>query len=404
MMVLDKSRKVLGIADMALLGLMVNWRRSSLSMLGIVIGVFGVIVLASLGNGVQKEITGQLTGLGPNLLTAIPGNPKDTGSFAPAVSASTLTPNDVQEVASLSTVAAASGSIATVALTDGGDSISLTGVDPSYAQIRSVNLLSGRFVQQPGEIVLDEEAAKDFLQIDSKDAVGRTLKIKDKSLKDKSYAVVGVAKADSSSLGLTSQTSFVITDDALATSGEKNVGKILAEAKDADSVKEAQAEIEAVLKRAHGGTEDFVVKTQEDLMARVSRITGLLAVLLYGISILTLLVAGIGIMNIMLASVTERTKEIGIRKALGATNSAVLLQFLFEALILTSIGGIIGIGLGLGVSFLLPEISPSLPTSVTGTSIVLAFGVAALVGLVFGGLPAYRAARLEPTEALRREL
>jgi putative ABC transport system permease protein len=399
MMVLDKSRKVLGIADMALLGLMVNWRRSSLSMLGIVIGVFGVIVLASLGNGVQKEITGQLTGLGPNLLTAIPGNPKDTGSFAPAVSASTLTPNDVQEVASLSTVAAASGSIATVALTDGGDSISLTGVDPSYAQIRSVNLLSGRFVQQPGEIVLDEEAAKDFLQIDSKDAVGRTLKIKDKS-----YAVVGVAKADSSSLGLTSQTSFVITDDALATSGEKNVGKILAEAKDADSVKEAQAEIEAVLKRAHGGTEDFVVKTQEDLMARVSRITGLLAVLLYGISILTLLVAGIGIMNIMLASVTERTKEIGIRKALGATNSAVLLQFLFEALILTSIGGIIGIGLGLGVSFLLPEISPSLPTSVTGTSIVLAFGVAALVGLVFGGLPAYRAARLEPTEALRREL
>src|ERR671932_118349 len=277
MMVLDKSRKVLGIADMALLGLMVNWRRSSLSMLGIVIGVFGVIVLASLGNGVQKEITGQPTGLGPNLLTAIPGNPKDTGSFAPAVSASTLTPNDVQEVASLSTVAAASGSIATVALTDGGDSISLTGVDPSYAQIRSVNLLSGRFVQQPGEIVLDEEAAKDFLQIDSKDAVGRTLKIKDKS-----YAVVGVAKADSSSLGLTSQTSFVITDDALATSGEKNVGKILAEAKDADSVKEAQAEIEAVLKRAHGGTEDFVVKTQEDLMARVSRITDLLAVLLYG--------------------------------------------------------------------------------------------------------------------------
>ena len=165
----------------------------------------------------------------------------------------------------------------------------------------------------------------------------------------------------------------------------------------------AAKEIGARLKSAHGGTEDFNVLTQKGLLSVFTLVTDLLTVLLGGIASISLLVGGIGIMNIMLVSVAERTREIGIRKAIGATDTDVLFQFLFEALLLTLIGGLAGIGLGVGVSALLPEINPIIPTSVTGTSIVLAFGVSALVGLVFGVLPAYRSARLEPVEALRRE-
>jgi putative ABC transport system permease protein len=181
------------------------------------------------------------------------------------------------------------------------------------------------------------------------------------------------------------------------------VGQIVAEARSAGSVEQAAKEIGARLKSAHGGTEDFNVETQKDLLSVFTLATDLLTILLGGIASISLLVGGIGIMNIMLVSVAERTREIGVRKAIGATDTDVLFQFLFEALLLTLIGGLAGIGLGVGVSALLPEINPIIPTSVTGTSIVLAFGVSALVGLVFGVLPAYRSARLEPVEALRRE-
>ncbi len=390
--------KMLRIAGMGLSGLAVNRGRSALSVLGIIIGVFAVILLTSLGNGVQEQITGTLNGFGSNLLTVSPGNSEaqGRGPFA-AVSASTLTPEDVKEVEGLSTVAAASGSVPLAAPVD-GKSIPLTGVDPSYARIRSVDLAAGRFVEQVGEIALEAPAAEDLLEADPKDAVGKTL-----SIKGESYEVVGVVEAEEPAFGPpVPQTSFVITDDALALSGAKNVGQIVAEAKDAGSVDAAVDEIGAALKSAHGGAEDFGVMTQKDLLSVFTLITDLFTVLLGGIASISLLVGGIGIMNIMLVSVTERTREIGVRKALGATDADVLVQFLFEALLLTLIGGLAGIGLGVGVSALLPAINPIIPTSVTGTSIGLAFGVSALVGLVFGVLPAYRSARLEPVEALRR--
>src|ERR687893_165400 len=345
--------KMLRIAGMGLSGLMVNRGRSALSMLGIVIGVFAVILLTSLGNGVQEAITGKLTGVGSNLLLISPGNPEAQGRGPLAArSASTLTREDVEKVRSLPTVAAASASVPTAAPV-GTKTIPMTGVDPSYAQIRSVDLAAGRFVEHFGEVVLE--------------------------------------------------TAYMITDDALALSGAENVGQIVAEARSAGSVDRAAKEIGARLKSAHGGTEDFHVETQKDLLSVFTLVTDLLTVLLGGIASISLLVGGIGIMNIMLVSVAERTREIGIRKAIGATDADVLFQFLFESVVLTLIGGLAGIGLGVGVSALLPKIDPIIPTSVTGKSIVLAFGVSALVGLVFGVLPAYRSARLEPVEALRRE-
>jgi putative ABC transport system permease protein len=391
--------KLFRIAGMGLSGLMVNRGRSALSMLGIVIGVFAVILLTSLGHGVQEAITGKLTGVGSNLLTISPGNAEaqGRGPFA-AASASTLTRKDVKTVENLPTVAAASASVPTAALA-GTQTIPLTGVDPSYEKIRSVNLAAGRFVERSGEVVLETPVAKDLLKSGPKDAVGKTIKIKGDS-----YKVVGVLEIAKPAFGPpVPETSYVITDDAIALSGARNVGQIVAEAANAGSVDRAAKEIGAALKSAHGGAEDFNVLTQKDLLSVFTLITDLLTVLLGGIASISLLVGGIGIMNIMLVSVAERTREIGVRKAIGATDTDVLLQFLFEALLLTLIGGLAGIGLGVGVSALLPEINPLIPTSVTGTSIVLAFGVSALVGLVFGVLPAYRSARLQPVEALRRE-
>jgi putative ABC transport system permease protein len=368
-------------------------------MLGIVIGVFAVILLTSLGNGVQEAITGKLTGVGSNLLLISPGNSEAQGDGPLAArSASTLTREDVEKVRSLSTVAAASASVPTAALA-GTKTIPMTGVDPSYAQIRSVDLAAGRFVEHSGEVVLETAVAKDLLESGQKDAVGKTLEIRGKS-----YEVVGVLEVVEPAFGPpVPETSYVITDDALALSGARNVGQIVAEARSAGSVEQAAKEIGARLKSAHGGTEDFNVETQKDLLSVFTLVTDLLTILLGGIASISLLVGGIGIMNIMLVSVAERTREIGVRKAIGATDTDVLFQFLFEALLLTLIGGLAGIGLGVGVSALLPEINPIIPTSVTGTSIGLAFGVSALVGLVFGVLPAYRSARLEPVEALRRE-
>ena len=391
--------KMLRIAGMGLSGLMVNRGRSALSMLGIVIGVFAVILLTSLGNGVQEAITGKLTGVGSNLLLISPGNSEAQGDGPLAArSASTLTREDVKKVRSLPTVTTASASVPTAALA-GTKTIPMTGVDPSYAQIRSVDLAAGRFVGHSGEVVLETAVAKDLLKSDPKDAVGKTLEIRDKS-----YEVVGVLEVVEPAFGPpVPETSYMITDDALALSGAGNVGQIVAEARSAGSVDRAAKEIGARLKCAHGGTEDFNIETQKDLLSVFTLVTDLLTVLLGGIASISLLVGGIGIMNIMLVSVAERTREIGVRKAIGATDTEVLLQFLLEALLLTLIGGLAGIGLGVGVSALLPEINPIIPTSVSGTSIVLAFGVSALVGLVFGVLPAYRSARLEPVEALRRE-
>ena len=157
------------------------------------------------------------------------------------------------------------------------------------------------------------------------------------------------------------------------------------------------------LKAAHDGAEDFSVTTQEQLLSTFTQVTDLLTYLLAGIAGISLLVGGIGIMNIMLVSVAERTREIGVRKALGATNADVLLQFLLEAVLLALMGGLVGVTLGVGASALLPTLSSNLPTAVTGTSVGLAFGVSALIGVVFGVLPAYRSARLQPVEALRRE-
>jgi putative ABC transport system permease protein len=396
-------RRTFRIAGMGLSGLLVNWGRTILTMLGIVIGVAAVVMLASLGNGIQKSISGQINDLGPNLITVSPGTSgeQDGGDNGPfgAAAASTLTPDDTRLIAGLPGVAAASSNVSTVAIVQ-RQSVSFSGVDPSYDEIRSVGLAAGRFVERRGEVVLDASTADEVIGGGPRKAVGGEL-----TIGRGRYEVVGVAEAADVEFGPPiPESSYLPTADALEISGVETVGQVVVQAESAGAVDGAVAAIGKELRVAHDGAKDFSVVTQKELLSTFTEITDQLKIFLAGIAGISLLVGGIGVMNIMLVSVAERTREIGVRKALGATNADVLFQFLLEAVLLSLIGGVVGVAVGVGSSAVLPEVLKDLPPAVvTAKEVVLAFGVSALIGVLFGVLPAYRSARLQPVEALRRE-
>jgi len=396
-------RRTLQIAGMGLSGLLVNWGRTILTMLGIVIGVAAVVLLASLGNGIQKSISGQINDLGPNLITISPGTSgeQDGGDNGPfgAAAASTLTQDDTRLVADLPGVMAASSNVSTVAPVE-RRSVSFSGVDPSYDEIRSVELAAGRFVEGRGEMVLDASTADDLIKGTPKEAVGEGL-----TIGREEYEVVGVAEALDVEFGPPiPESSYLATADALEISGVETVGQIVVQAEGTGTVDRAVDGIGKELKAAHDGAKDFSVVTQRELLSTFTEITDQLTIFLAGIAGISLLVGGIGVMNIMLVSVAERTREIGVRKALGATNADVLFQFLLEAVLLALIGGVVGVAVGFGGSAILPRLLTDLPPAVvTVNEVALAFGVSALIGVVSGVLPAYRPPRLQPVQALRRE-
>ncbi len=407
-------RKALQITGMSLSALFGNWVRSTLTMLGIVIGVSAVILITSIGNGVQGQITGQLNGLGSNLITIAPGSggasggaggaaggpggEEDGGPGGGSAVPSTLTTEDASAVAKLPSVSAASSMVSATVPIEGA-SYSLSGVESSYQKVNSIKLQAGRFIEGDKELVLTAATAKDLLDSGPKAAIGETLPIKGAQ-----YEVVGISKkASGGGFAAEPASSYMNVDDALALSGAENVSQITALAKNSDNVNATAKDISAELKTAHDDTADFTVTTQEQLLSSFTQITSLLTYALAGIAGISLLVGGIGVMNIMLVSVTERTREIGVRKALGASNANILSQFLIEAVLLSVFGGLVGIGIGVGASALLPLLSANLATSVTWTSVGLASGVSVLIGVVFGVLPAYRSARLQPVDALRRE-
>lgn len=432
-----------------------------MTMLGIVIGVAAVVLLASLGNGIQKSISGQINNLGPNLITISPGTSgeQDGGDNGPfgAAAASTLTPEDARLVAGLPGVAAASSNVSTVAPV-GQRTVSFSGVDSSYDEVRAVGLTAGRFVEGRGEVVLSQADARRLLDSRPDEAVGKTLsvgtppedapepdpeqgsaqgpeqlpegiperlreQVPERLTQDaapeqaqeptqepasepvKKYEVVGVVEASEVEFGPpVPESSYMSTADALEIAGVETVGQIVVQAEGAGAVDRAVDGIGREVRAAHDGARDFSVITQRELLSTFTEITDQLKIFLAGIAGISLLVGGIGVMNIMLVSVSERTREIGVRKALGATNADVLFQFLLEAVLLSLIGGVIGVAVGVAGSAILPEVLKDLPPAVvTGNEVALAFGVSALIGVVFGVLPAYRSARLQPVEALRRE-
>jgi len=407
-------------------GLNANKVRSGLTMLGVIIGVASVIALLSIGQGVQASITGSLTGAGSNLLFVAPGAYQFGGVQSPSGSAASLTYADAEAVADPRNVpdaalVAPEFTMSTqVVFGSANVNAKVIGITPTYLDVYDLEIVSGRFITA-GDVsgrdavaVLGSDTALDLFG--GFDPIGQKIKVTIPGLGGGrvSLTVVGVLASEGSSrLGnpdeaiivpiTTAQTKIF---DGRNAQGEIIVTSINVAATADDRVDEVTAQIESLLTRRHGfepGEEtDFSVVTQEDLLATLMQITSILVVFLGAIAAISLLVGGIGIMNIMLVSVTERTREIGLRKAVGARRTDILAQFLLEAIILSLAGGAIGIGLGVGIAKLVAA-TGAINAVITPQAILLAVGFSMGVGLFFGIYPANRAAGFKPIEALRYE-
>ena len=397
----------------AMTGLTTNKMRAALTMLGIIIGVASVVALMSVGEGVQETITGEIQGLGSNLLFIRADQSED--STAPAY----ITTADAEALAdpfnAPSLVAVAPTMQGTLRISQGDEATSLTvsGTNSQYAQIRNLELSLGGFLT---EADLDAQArvavlgwgAYSDLFADGDYPIGQTV-----TIDGVRFEVVGVVE-EQGGFGSDDDTIYVPLTTAQirffpqrTLSGERPVAAIYVSVLDASQVDVAIEQIAQVLRERHDlaadDVDDFQVTSQQAVLDIASQITGVLTLFLGAIAGISLLVGGIGIMNIMLVSVTERTREVGIRKAVGATKRDILLQFLLEAIVLSFLGGLLGIAVGITGANLISKLTPDLATKVTVGTVSLASGVASAVGLVFGVYPAMRAANLRPIEALRYE-
>jgi len=396
----------------SLRALRANKLRSALTMLGMIIGVAAVIAMVGIGNGATASITSQVQGLGSNLLTISSGQSNTGGVRGGAGSSTTLTMTDVSKIqtdAAVKAVAPVSSTNSQVVIGSGNTSTTITGTTPDYAVIKNVSLTSGRFITKEDVdssarvAVLGPTVITNLFGDANASVIGKVIKVNNVP-----FQVIGVTTA-------TGSTGFQSSDDMITAPistvqarliGKKTVRNILVSATSADQMQTAQDEITFALHKAHkiptGKADDFTVQNQADTLATLAGITNTLTMLLGGIAGISLLVGGIGIMNIMLVSVTERTREIGIRKAIGAKGMDILLQFLIEAVVLSVLGGGIGIAIGYGGSSLAGK-ALKMSTSISMTSVLVAFGFSAAIGIIFGVFPARKAAAMDPIDALRYE-
>ena len=384
--------------------------RAALTMLGVIIGVASVVSLVAVGQGATSGVTKQLQGLGTNLLTVNPGATTTGFTRGAAGSANTLTIADAQAIGALAGVAAVEPEISTSAFVVAGSQNTTTavlGTTGGYTQVRNFELwqgstLNGAAVDEHLRVAVVGATTADDLGLTAS-SIGATI-----TLDGLPFKVVGILQAKGST-GPTSQDDQILIpyttaqDEFVPGDTVRTIGISVASADQIDTVK---AEITTLLESRHniavGGTDDFTIADQAQLLTTVGGVSDLLTLLLAGIASISLLVGGIGIMNIMLVSVRERTREIGIRKAIGARGRDILAQFLVEALVLSLLGGLIGIALGVALSALIGQLagwgfvfSPVTP--------LVAVLFSLLVGVVFGVWPARQAARLDPIVALRYE-
>lgn len=417
------------IFKQSLKSIFANKGRSFLTVLGIIIGIGSVIALISMGNGVQNEIDSQIKQLGTNTLTVMPGasrfsQPESTKNGAgfsggsqsaregAVGSVSTLSEADLISLSDTTKhpdIKYVNGNISgsTVIPTTNGDlRAAITGGAVSFFPISGVSVEIGREYTQ-GEVsarsrvaVLGRQTYTDIYGSDS--AVGKKI-----AIAGADYAIVGVlANKDESGFQDFNNGIYIPYTSAMDSFKNSNFSAMRVESTSEKTVESAKTDITNTLLANHGITDpklaDFTVMSSKDLLTTVSSITGVITSLLAGIAAISLVVGGIGIMNIMLVSVTERTREIGLRKAVGAKTSDILLQFMVEAVVLTLAGGILGIALGYGIGAAAAD-SLGFTPIVTTQALLLAVGVSSAVGLVFGIYPAAKAARLNPIDALRYE-
>jgi putative ABC transport system permease protein len=394
--------------------LTVNKMRTGLAVLGIVIGIGSVIALVSLGQASQKSVESQIQSLGSNMLTVIPGGQSSGAVRGAQGGGTTLTLDDALAITSspnITTVNKVSPELqqrGQIIAGRNNTNTQILGVYPAYAEIRKVTLSSGAFiterdVQAMAKVaVIGPQVVSDLFP-DNLDPIGKTLRINGQVLR-----IIGVTVSKGGS-GFQNQDDVIYVPLSTAQKqlfGVSYVSTIAVEAKSQEVMTQAQNEVGYFLLARHKISDpllaDFSIFSQNDILNTASQVTGTFTTLLSGIAAISLLVGGIGIMNIMLVTVTERTREIGLRKALGAKKKVVIAQFLIEAIILTFTGGLLGMILGISISYFLAK-AMSLEFSISPTSILLAFGVSGLIGIVFGWYPAKKAADLQPIEALRYE-
>ena len=390
-----------------------NKIRSGLTMLGIVIGISSVIAMVALGNGAQQSIQQSIQSIGSNLVIVTPGATKSFGGpSAGRGSAQTLTVPDAQAiqtgVSNISDVALDVTSRGQVTAKGTNTNTSITGTSPSYATIRNVTIDEGTFltdtsIASASKVAVIGPTTRDDLFGVGSEALGQTIKIKGVE-----FTIIGITKAKGGS-GFTNSDDVIYIPYTTAQhymTGNQYLTEIDISAASADATTQVQTDTTALLLARHNIKDptqaDFSTLNQSDIIATASSVTGTFTTLLAAVAGISLLVGGIGIMNMMLTTVTERTREIGLRKAIGAKRKDISMQFLIESVVLTFTGGVIGVILGSAIAYVVSSLG-IMQAQVSLSSVLLAFGVSAGIGIIFGWYPATRAAAMSPIDALRFE-
>lgn len=385
-----------------------NKVRSGLTMLGVIIGVMAVILLVSIGEGARRYIYEELGTLGTNLLIITPGKTSTRGGFHPPV-AGTVRKLIYDDAIALRKRAGYLSDAVPIIFGTGkikyhnlSRDTSIVGCTEEYFRVRNLNIEIGSFISSADVdtkrrvVVLGRTVKRELFG--DQNPLGKMV-----TLSDARYRVIGVMERKGVALGFDiDDIVFIPTTSAQELFDTDSLFQIVTKVGKAEDIQRAREQIKEILIKRHSNKEDFTIISQDEMISVMGKVLNIMTGVLAGIAGISLLVGGIGIMNIMLVSVKERTKEIGIRKAVGAKRRDVLLQFLIEAVSLSLTGGIIGIGVGIGLALLIPKFT-FLPTKVSLWSVLIAFLFSAAVGIFFGVYPARKAATLDPIQALRYE-
>ncbi|MCW1949554.1 MAG: ABC transporter permease [Candidatus Shapirobacteria bacterium] len=395
------------------LSLKLNKMRTGLAMLGIIIGIGSVIGLISIGESSKKSVTSRIESLGSNLVTVSPGSQRSgmvRGNNT--VKTLTLADADALEKAGLSAISLVSPEYSSryqVVAGDANTNTSIYGVKAAYSTVHNLKISRGRFITDSDYdsnshvAVIGPDSVEELFGSSDYDCLGETIRINSLN-----FTIVGITVAKGTSgMGSSDSAIYIPLSAGLKQLfGVSHLSSLSIQAVNSDVIIQAQNQVGYFLLARHKITEaanaDFYIRSSEEMLETISSVTGTFTALLSGVAAISLIVGGIGIMNIMLVTVTERTREIGLRKALGAKKNTIITQFLTESIILTFGGGIIGIILGIGLSYGYSVFNSSVFT-ISFSSVMLAFLVSVGIGILFGWYPARKAASLQPIEALRYE-
>ena len=396
---------------MAWASLIANKMRSILTMLGIIIGVAAVIALVSIGNGVKQDIQNSISSLGSNLLMVMPGAPRTPGVRPSQGSMKSLKVSDYQAISKLDGVKAASPYTANSYVTiyqSKNWNTTVSGVSSNFQDVNNWTMAEGRFISSKNVenrervAVVGQTVVKNLFA--GEDPVGKEIRVKNIP-----FRVIGVLNSKGNGTMGNDQDDVIFIPYTTAmerVEGVDYLRMVYVVASDDNGIDRLQSDIENLLRVRHSikdtNLDDFNIQNMKSIMETMEQTTGTLTLFLGAVAAISLVVGGIGIMNIMLVSVTERTREIGIRKALGATYFVIVTQFLIEAVVISLMGGLIGIALGIGASKLI-GLASGMSTVISVPTIVLSFAFSMAIGLVFGIYPARKAAKLNPIDALHYE-